>query len=64
VGWRFCIVSSFFASVLDVTLDDETAFDIGFVLPKAGVFRLRDLVGSSCLDLCPGSDDDSRVCVT
>lgn len=62
-GWRFCIVSTFCKSVLDLTVDDETAFDIGFVLPNDGVFRLRELVGSACLGLCPGSDDDSKRCV-
>jgi Mn-dependent DtxR family transcriptional regulator len=62
-GWRTCIVSTFFDRELDMTVDEETAFEIGFVLPTSGVFRLRELVGSSCLGLCPGSDDDSRVCV-
>lgn len=52
-GWRFCVVSTFFESVLETTLDDETAFDIGFVLPKDGLFRLRALVDSTCLGLCP-----------
>lgn len=59
-GWRFCVVSTFFESVLDMTVTDEAAFDIGFVLPKDGVFRLRDLVDSNCLGLCPASDDDSK----
>lgn len=63
VGWRFCVVSTFFDSVLDTTLDDETAFDIGFVLPKTGVFRLRNLVGPTCLGLCPESRGDPGSCV-
>lgn len=62
-GWRFCVVSTFFESVLDMRVNDETAFDIGFVLPKDGVFRLRDLVDSACLGLCPASDDDSKQCM-
>lgn len=63
-GWRFCVVSTFFESALGTTVDDETAFAIGVVLPKDGVFRLRDLVDSACLGLCPASDDDSERCVT
>lgn len=62
-GWRFCVVSTFFESVLDMRVNDETAFDIGFVLPKDGVFRLRDLVDSACLGLCPASEDDSNRCM-
>jgi Mn-dependent DtxR family transcriptional regulator len=62
-GWRFCVVSTFFESVLDMTVPDEKAFDIGFVLPKDGVFRLHDLVDSACLGLCPASDADSKRCV-
>jgi len=58
-GWRFCVVSTFFDSVLGTTLDEEIAFDIGIVLPKRGVFRLRSLAGSACLDLCPESSDDA-----
>lgn len=61
-GWRFCVVSTFFESELDVTVDDETAFDIAFALPKDGVFRLRELVDSGCLGLCPSSDDDPKRC--
>lgn len=62
-GWRFCVVSTFFESVLETTVPDETAFDIGFVLPKDGVFRLDDLLDSACLGLCPASSDSSKRCV-
>lgn len=62
-GWRFCVVATFFDSVLDTDLDEETAFDIGFVLPKTGVFRLRTLVDSACLGLCPDSSGDTEQCV-
>lgn len=62
VGWRLCIVSTFFDSELDTTLDDGTAFDIGFVLPKDGILRLRELVGSACLGRCPESTGDSGRC--
>ncbi|GCF15171.1 iron-dependent repressor [Haloarcula mannanilytica] len=64
VGWRFCVVSTFFDSELDTTLDDETAFDIGFVLPKNGLFRLRNRVDSACLGLCPESGGDGERCMS
>lgn len=63
VAWRFCIVSTFFDSVLDAGLDDEIAFDIAFTLPKDGVFSLRNLVGSPCLDICPESCREVDECV-
>ncbi|QHS15896.1 metal-dependent transcriptional regulator [haloarchaeon 3A1-DGR] len=59
-GWRFCVVSTFFESVLEAAIDDEAAFDIGFTLPADGVFRLDDLVGPACLGRCPGSNDGER----
>lgn len=62
VGWRFCVVSTFFDSVLDASLDDETAFAIGFALPETGVVRLRELAGPACLGLCPASDGDAERC--
>lgn len=62
-GWRFCVVSTFFDSVLGTNLDDQTAFDIGFVLPEDGVFELRSLVDSACLGLCPESRGDAQRCV-
>ncbi|EMA27819.1 metal-dependent transcriptional regulator [Haloarcula japonica] len=63
VGWRFCVVSTFFESVLDTTLDDQTAFDIGFLLPKNAVFRLRRRVDGACLGLCPEVDSGGEQCV-
>jgi len=64
VGWRFCVVSTFFDAELDTTLDDETAFDIGFRLPKNGVFGLRNRVDSACLGLCPESNGDGERCMS
>jgi DtxR family Mn-dependent transcriptional regulator len=61
-GWRLCVVSTFFDSELDTTLDDGTAFDIGFVLPERGVRRLRELVGSACLGRCPEANGDAERC--
>lgn len=62
VGWRYCVVSTFFETVLDAPIDAETAFDVGFVLPKRGVFRLRELVDSACLGLCPETRDEGGGC--
>lgn len=62
VGWRFCVVATFFDSVLETAIDDETAFDIGFALPEDGVFRLRELVGPACLGRCPESSGDAEQC--
>lgn len=63
VAWRFCVVSSFFDSELDTTLDDQTAFEMGFMLPKEGILRLREIVNGPCLDLCPESEPDSQPCI-
>jgi Mn-dependent DtxR family transcriptional regulator len=63
VSWRFCVVTRFFDSELDTRLDESTAFDIGFVLPKNGVSRLRELSGSPCLDLCPEARNGVGGCV-
>lgn len=43
------IVRAFFASNLDVTLDVETGYRIGYCLPRAGIRALSD-----CLDRPPG----------
>lgn len=64
VGWRLCVVSTFFDSELDTMLDDGTAFDIGFLLPKEGVVRLRELVDSACLGRCPESNGGSERCTS
>lgn len=63
VGWRYCVVSTFFETVLDAPIDEETAFDVGFLLPKPGVFRLRELVDSACLGLCPETSEEGDGCV-
>ncbi|QOS13468.1 metal-dependent transcriptional regulator [Haloferax sp. Atlit-6N] len=63
VAWRFCIVTSFFDSVLDTTLEDHTAFDIGFTLPEKGVYRLRERVNTPCLETCPESGRSGTACL-
>ncbi|WP_233255233.1 hypothetical protein [Haloplanus rallus] len=62
-GWRFRVVASFFDSMLETSLDDETAFDIGVALPQDGIARLRGLVDSACLGRCPAADGDAGRCV-
>ena len=63
VAWRFCVVTSFFDSVLDTTLEDHTAFDIGFTLPEKGVYRLRERVNTPCLETCPESGRSDAACL-
>lgn len=62
-AWRFCVVTSFFDSVLDTTLEDRTAFDIGFTLPEKGVYRLRERVSTPCLETCPESGRYDTSCL-
>lgn len=62
VGWRVCAVTTFFDSVLGTDLDDRTAFEIGVVLPREGVVRLRELGGAPCLDLCPAANGGAESC--
>lgn len=62
IAWRFCVVSTFFDSVVDANLDERTAFDIAFTLPEEGVFNLRGLVNSPCLGLCPESGEEFDTC--
>lgn len=63
VSRRFCLVSSFFESTLDLHLDDRTAFEIGFRLPDEAIVSLRDLISSRCLGVCPESGGSSEHCV-
>lgn len=63
IAWRLCIVTSFFDSVLDTTLDEETAFAIGFTLPEDGVYRLREHIETSCLEVCPESSRHDPCCL-
>lgn len=64
LAWQFCAVSTFFESVLDAPLDDETAYRISFALPAEGVRELRRLSGRLCIDDCPigaRTPDECRV---
>ncbi|GAB3320638.1 hypothetical protein GCM10027355_18520 [Haloplanus salinarum] len=60
---RRYLVVGFFDSMLETSLDDETAFDIGVALPQDGIARLRGLVDSACLGRCPAADGDAGRCV-
>lgn len=62
MGWRVCIVSSFFESELGTRLDEDAALDVGLALPEDGVRRMRDRVDASCLDLCPEASADGERC--
>lgn len=59
---RFCLVTKFFESVLDTSIDHQTALEIGHQFPEEGVARLRELTTVSCLDLCPESEGESDCC--
>ncbi|WP_135667684.1 metal-dependent transcriptional regulator [Halorhabdus rudnickae] len=50
--WRRCVTERFFEGELDVTLDAETAYRIGFELPEAGTDRLASIVDHPCGRLC------------
>jgi DtxR family Mn-dependent transcriptional regulator len=63
IAWRFCVVSTFFDSVLDANLDERAAFDIAVTLPEEGVFNLRNRVNSPCIGLCPESGGELDTCV-
>lgn len=53
IARRYCVVETFFESVLETQLDEETAFEIGYLVPEDGVARLRALASTACLDCCP-----------
>jgi len=63
VSWRFCIVSSFFDSALDLNLDEQTAFEIGFRLPREAIVSLRELITAPCFGVCPESGGSSERCI-
>lgn len=63
VSWRFCIVSSYFESTLDANLDEQTAFEIGFRLPREAILSLRELISAPCLGVCPESGQGSERCI-
>jgi len=64
IAWRLCVVTSFFDSVLDANLDEDTAFDIGFTLPEDGVYHLRERIQTSCLQVCPEAEGRHAHCVS
>lgn len=59
---QFCIVTTFFESALDVSLDDEMAYDIGVTLPEDALFRLRKLTDGPCIDDCPETAQEDAGC--
>lgn len=63
IVWRYCVVSTFFDSTLDMALDEQTAFDIGHALPEDGVSNLQNHVSTPCLGLCPMTEEDGDECM-
>lgn len=64
IAWRLCVVTSFFDSVLEADLDEDTAFDIGVTLPETGLHHLRERIQTSCLEICPEAEGRHAHCVT
>lgn len=54
--WRRCVTECFFEDELDVALDAETAYRIGFELPPDGADRLAELVDHPCDRHCQAID--------
>jgi len=54
--WRRCVTEQFFETELDLAVDVESAYRIGFEFPDAGVNRLADLVDHPCDRTCRATD--------
>jgi DtxR family Mn-dependent transcriptional regulator len=54
--WRRCVADRFFEAELELDLDVDRAYDIGFELPDDGVDRLASLIDHPCDRLCQASD--------
>lgn len=63
LAWRVCVVSTFFDSELDATLDEQTAFRIAYMLPQTALYNIRGLINTTCLGLCPEADGNADECV-
>lgn len=63
LAWRVCVVTSFFESVLETEPDEETAYEIGFTLPEAGVHRLGELLTHPCTSDCQRTEQDYDGCL-
>lgn len=63
LAWQFCVVSTFFESVVDADIDQQTAFAIAFTLPEEGLSSLRELISAPCLTLCPEATGESEQCL-
>lgn len=59
---EFCVVTTFFESVLGTDLDDETAYEISVRLPSDGVARLREITDAACIPECPAPTGESTEC--
>ncbi len=64
LAWRFCVVDRFFESVLDADLDDGTVYEIGYALPRDGLFRLHELAERPCVEECPEAASEGAGCPT
>lgn len=64
--WRRCVAEQFFERELEVDIDVESAYRIGFEFPDAGVDRLADLIEHPCDRACQATDPEEcpRLTIT
>lgn len=62
LAWGFCVVATFFESVLGVDLDDRTSYEISSTLPSDRIFRLWELTDKPCIVECPAATGDHAEC--
>lgn len=63
LAWRQCTVRVFFAVRLDLELNANTAYRIGYALPTHGIKRLADLVDHRQNTPCCGTATTERACL-
>lgn len=54
--WRRCVTEQFFEGELDLEVDIESAYRIGFEFPDAGVTRLAEMIDHPCDRTCQATD--------
>lgn len=55
--WRYCVTDRFFTDVLETTVDRDTAYRIGFELPRDGIATLGVIVSVPCRRACSHLDE-------
>ncbi|WEL22534.1 metal-dependent transcriptional regulator [Halorhabdus sp. BNX81] len=62
--WRRCVTEQFFETELDLDVDVDNAYRIGFELPDAGANRLAELVDHPCDRTCQATEPDECANLT